>query len=112
MRSDGPANEWRADFRICHRGRWISAECKVAGQPLTPAQEREANRLRNSGGMFVVVRRLSDLTEALAAARDRGSRRLANGLSISAGAVRISENWPRTRLQGRNQGGRSPVLTF
>jgi hypothetical protein len=57
----------RADFRICHHGHWLSCECKVAGQPLTQAQEREADRLRNSGGVFVVVRELGDLTEALAA---------------------------------------------
>ena len=57
----------RADFRICHHGHWLSCECKVAGQPLTQAQEREAQRLRNSGGVFVVVRELGDLTEALAA---------------------------------------------
>ena len=57
----------RAGFRICHHGHWLSCECKVAGQPLTQAQEREADRLRNSGGVFVVVRELGDLTEALAA---------------------------------------------
>ena len=34
----------RADFRVCHRGRWLSCECKDAGQPLTQAQEREADR--------------------------------------------------------------------
>jgi hypothetical protein len=38
-----------------------------AGQPLTQAQERETDRLRNSGGLFVVVRNLGDLTQALAA---------------------------------------------
>ena len=57
----------RADFRICHHGHWLSCECKVAGQPLTQAQEREADRLRNSGGVFVVVRELGDLIQALAA---------------------------------------------
>ena len=57
----------RADFRICHHGHWLSCECKVAGQSLTQAQDREAQRLRNSGGVFVVVRELGDLTEALAA---------------------------------------------
>jgi hypothetical protein len=56
---EGPANE-----RQVH---WLSCECKVAGQPLTQAQEREADRLRNSGGVFVVVRELGELTEALAA---------------------------------------------
>lgn len=60
-----------ADFRICHRGHWLSCECKVAGQPLTQAQEREADRLRNSGGVFVVVRELGDLTGALAALEGR-----------------------------------------
>jgi hypothetical protein len=59
----------RADFRICHRGRWLSAECKAAGEPLSDVQEREAKRLRNSGGVFVVVRRLGDLVEALEGAR-------------------------------------------
>jgi hypothetical protein len=42
-----------------------AAECKCAGEPLSDAQEREAKRLRNSGGVFVVVRRLEDLVEAL-----------------------------------------------
>jgi hypothetical protein len=77
----------RPDFRICHQGHWLSCECKVAGQPLTQAQEREADRLRNSGGVFVVVRELGDLTEALAVL---GSRRLvaAFHFSISAGGSR------------------------
>jgi hypothetical protein len=43
----------RADFRICHHGHWLSCECKVAGQPLTQAQEREADRLRNSGAVTI-----------------------------------------------------------
>ena len=43
-------------------------ELKVRGSKLSPEQEREAQRLRNSGGVFVVVRvELGDLTEALAA---------------------------------------------
>ena len=53
--------------RHLFRVRSLSCECKVAGQPLAQAQEREADRLRNSGGVFVVVRELGDLTEALAA---------------------------------------------
>jgi hypothetical protein len=40
----------RADFRICHHGHWLSCECKVAGQPLTQAQEREAALAAELGG--------------------------------------------------------------
>ena len=62
----------RADFRICYHGHWISAECKCAGEPLSEAQEREAQRLKNSGGRFVIIRELGDLVEALAAPPPRG----------------------------------------
>jgi hypothetical protein len=43
----------------------ITPACGVFA-PLTQAQEREADRLRNSGRVFVVVRELGDLTDALA----------------------------------------------
>ena len=46
---------------------WLSCECKDSRPTLTQAQEREADRLRNSGGLFVVVRELGRLDpEALA----------------------------------------------
>jgi VRR-NUC domain len=53
------------DILCCYRGRFIAIELKVRGSKLSPEQEREAERLRNSGGVFVVVRRLEDLVEAL-----------------------------------------------
>ena len=63
----------RADFRICVPlgGVWLSAECKAAGESLSPEQATQAARLRNSGGRFVVVYSLGDLIEAIrGAARD------------------------------------------
>jgi hypothetical protein len=53
----------RADFRICYRGHWLSAECKAEGGVLDPAQAFEAARLRKSGGRFTVVFRLLDLID-------------------------------------------------
>ena len=57
----------RADFRICvpPGGVWLSAECKAAGESLSPEQATEAARLRNSGGRFVVCFCLGDLIEAI-----------------------------------------------
>jgi hypothetical protein len=57
----------RADFRICvpPGGVWLSAECKAAGESLSPEQAAEAARLRNSGGRFVVCFCLGDLIEAI-----------------------------------------------
>ena len=55
------------DILCCYRGRFIAMELKVRSSKLSPEQEREAERLRNSGGVFVVVRRLEDLVEVLAA---------------------------------------------
>lgn len=53
----------RADFRICYRGYWISAECKAQSCTLESAQAMEAARLRKSGGRFVIVFRLLDLID-------------------------------------------------
>jgi hypothetical protein len=53
----------RADFRICYRGKWISAECKAQGCTLESAQASQAARLRKSGGHFVMVFRLMDLID-------------------------------------------------
>jgi hypothetical protein len=55
----------RADFRICHRGLWLSAETKVSGQSLRDEQAVQAERLRKSGGKFVVVYALDDLIQAV-----------------------------------------------
>jgi hypothetical protein len=61
----------RADFRICVPGGfWLSAECKAAGESLSPEQATQAARLRNSGGQFVVVYSLGDLIEAIRGAAD------------------------------------------
>ena len=53
----------RADFRICYRGYWVSAECKAQSCTLESAQAMEAARLRKSGGRFVIVFRLLDLID-------------------------------------------------
>jgi hypothetical protein len=55
----------RADFRICFKGRWISAECKATGEKLSPHQSEQAARLRRSGGIFLVVFSLEELIKAL-----------------------------------------------
>jgi hypothetical protein len=55
----------RADFRICYRGYWLSAECKAEGCTLDSGQASQAARLRKSGGRFVLVFRLMDLIEEL-----------------------------------------------
>jgi hypothetical protein len=61
----------RADFRICVPGGfWLSAECKAAGESLSPEQATQATRLRNSGGQFVVVYSLGDLIEAIRGAAE------------------------------------------
>jgi hypothetical protein len=61
----------RADFRICVPGGfWLSAECKAAGESLSPEQATQATRLRNSGGRFVVVYSLGDLIEAIRGAAE------------------------------------------
>ena len=54
----------RADFRICYRGKWVSAECKAEGCTLEPTQAFQAARLRKSGGHFLLVFRLLDLIDA------------------------------------------------
>lgn len=53
----------RADFRICYKGRWVSAECKAETGTLSSAQAMDAARLRKSGGRFVLVFCLRDLIE-------------------------------------------------
>jgi hypothetical protein len=53
----------RADFRICYRGFWVSAECKAEFCTLESAQALEAARLRKSGGRFVLIFRLMDLID-------------------------------------------------
>jgi hypothetical protein len=55
----------RADFRICFKGRWISVECKAAGEKLSPEQSEEAARLMRSGGTFLLIFSLDKLIEAL-----------------------------------------------
>jgi hypothetical protein len=56
----------RADFRICVPGGfWLSAECKATGETLSAEQVEQAERLRRSGGKFVVVRALDDLIQAV-----------------------------------------------
>jgi hypothetical protein len=54
-----------ADFRICYKGRWVSAECKAKTGTLSSAQAIEAARLRKSGGRFVLVFCLRDLIDEL-----------------------------------------------
>ena len=65
----------RADFRICYRGFWLSAECKAAGKPLEREQAIQAARLRASGGRFALCYTLNDLIEAV-----RHIDRIASGL--------------------------------
>jgi hypothetical protein len=55
----------RADFRICFKGRWISAECKAVGEKPSTQQSEQAARLVRSGGVFLVVFSLEDLIKAL-----------------------------------------------
>ena len=55
----------RPDFRICVSGLWLAAECKAEGETLTAEQAQEANRLRASGGKFVVAYCLQDVIEAI-----------------------------------------------
>jgi hypothetical protein len=55
----------RADIRACVDGYWLSVECKADSEPLSREQAREAVRLRNSGGRFVLCYCLMDLIEAV-----------------------------------------------
>jgi hypothetical protein len=45
----------RADFRICFKGQGISAECKAAGEKLSPEQSEQPARLMRSGGVFLLI---------------------------------------------------------
>lgn len=44
-----------ADFVCCHKGRFIAIECKAGAGRMTALQEREAQRVRDAGGIFVLV---------------------------------------------------------
>ena len=55
----------RADFRICFKGRWISAECKAVGEKLSTQQIEQAARLVRSDGVFLVIFSLEELIKAL-----------------------------------------------
>ncbi len=55
----------RADFRICFKGRWISAECKAVGEKLSTQQSEQAARLARSDGVFLVIFSLEELIKAL-----------------------------------------------
>jgi hypothetical protein len=55
----------RADFRICFKGRWISCECKAAGEKLSSEQAEQAARLMRSGGAFLLIFSLDELIKAL-----------------------------------------------
>ena len=52
----GMASQGASSVEGCPCPQGSPFPAQVAGQPLTQAQEREADRLRHSGGLFVVVR--------------------------------------------------------
>jgi Holliday junction resolvase len=44
------------DIVACARGQFLAIECKAAGGKLTALQERELERIKQSGGVGLVIR--------------------------------------------------------
>jgi len=53
------------DFVICAYSLFLACEVKCTGQTLTQEQAREANKIRASGGAFVIAYSLQDLVSAI-----------------------------------------------
>jgi hypothetical protein len=75
----------RADFRICVRGLWLSAETKAQKEKLSVDQVRQANCLINSGGRFILVYSLNDLVHHV-----RRLEKVAEGLAQDSFNYRLA----------------------
>ena len=63
----GYGNSGVPDFLLCHRGRFIAVEAKAGSNKPTALQELHMQRIRNNGGIALVINEnnLQELKELL-----------------------------------------------
>lgn len=65
--SNGMGRHGIPDFIACNKGRFIAVECKANGGKTTALQERELQRIRDAGGISLVIdeTNINELEETL-----------------------------------------------
>lgn len=70
------------DIICCHRGAFLSIECKAGNNKPTALQEREMQGIRDSGGIAIVIdeNNIDEVSEVLDA-QEHGNSNVADGQS-------------------------------